>query len=1014
MAERQGSETSNDSTFNQMNYRANQAPNWRVALLLGISTDNDLYIWNLNYTEYYYQSSKARPSFAFIPPLLAYTKLSQCEAKLTDVVPEEEYLNRIQIVSGSLLVASICLTLIGATGLISVISKRVGPLTIAPLMILLCVGNVPLIIEKAGLHWLSLVQFFVLLLFAFFLVDTPVKLPYVNLQGIHFVEYRLFGNFPYLLSIMISWLCAVLLTVTNLTPEGSAARVDRNESIEVLTSSPWFQVPYPCQFGWPQINLGLLLGFLTSCLACSTESLGAYCTLAKVSYEKKPPSRTLNRAILVEGFGCCLSSLFGCGVGITTYSENVAVVSITKVASRFVMQIAGIMLILLGLFTKFAAVLATCPDPLIGGMLAMSVALVCSVGFTNLQSVDLKISRNLSILGLGVILGIAIPEYVEKTHIDVGVNSLNEMLNIMLTTRMFVGAAIAFVLDNISRGATPEQRGLHIESNGDDSTNKYDGCGSEHDGYSFSDRINRILLKLPHVHRLPFMPSKQRLEATVSSASHIMVSLGGMLVVPYLVSDFVCATGEAKVELRARLISSTVIVAGLTTLLQTTFGLRLSILQGPAFAFIPPLLAFSRLPEMRCDSGNSEIDYIQKLQIISGSVAGAGIAQLLLGATGLIGLFQNPLMVLLCVGNCTIVLEKAALHWISLIQFALLFSFIYFMSEIEVPLPLIQNKKVKIGRVKLFGRLPYLLGIAITWFLAFLLTRYDAIPEGNPARVDNPNSLNTIRNMPYFSLPYPTQFGFPQFSLGLFLGCLTSALAASVESLGIGCVTFGLFGCGVGATAYSENIAIVSIVRNASRRILQFAGVMFIVVGLFTKFGAALAAIPDPIIGGVFGVSVCLVCGICLSNLQPVDLSNSKILTTLGTAIILGIIIPNYVETYPIATGINILDQSLNMLLSIKMFVGGLIGFVLDNVSGQPQIEESSNKTIEERENNQIDGYSFPLSVNRWLVTKTKLTRFLPFLPAKDELLASIRLQESCVNKPENEQEMHTLISQTV
>lgn len=92
------------------------------------------------------------PSFAFIPPLLAYTKLTQCDAKLTDIVPEEEYLGRIRVVcflslkfnamffkvSGSLFIASICLTLIGATGLVSVISKRVGPLTIAPLMILLC------------------------------------------------------------------------------------------------------------------------------------------------------------------------------------------------------------------------------------------------------------------------------------------------------------------------------------------------------------------------------------------------------------------------------------------------------------------------------------------------------------------------------------------------------------------------------------------------------------------------------------------------------------------------------------------------------------------------------------------------------------------------------------------------------------------------------------------------------------------------------------------------------------
>lgn len=61
-------------------------------------------------------------------------------------------------------------------------------------------------------------------------------------------------------------------------------------------------------------------------------------------------------------------------------------------------------------------------------------------------------SRNLSILGLGVILGIAIPEYVEQAHIDVGVKPLNEMLQILLTTRMFVGGLIAFILDNISGG----------------------------------------------------------------------------------------------------------------------------------------------------------------------------------------------------------------------------------------------------------------------------------------------------------------------------------------------------------------------------------------------------------------------------------------------------------------------------------------------------------------------------------------------------------------------------------
>lgn len=142
-------------------------------------------------------------------------------------------------------------------------------------------------IEKARLHWLSLIQFSVLLLFAFFLSEVSCKLPYLTRHGLKFCRYRLFGNFPYLLSIMITWLIAVLLTVTNIEPKESVARVDRNQSVEALVNSPWFQAPYPGQFGMPTINLGLFLGFLTSCMACSTESLGAYCTLAKVSAESE-------------------------------------------------------------------------------------------------------------------------------------------------------------------------------------------------------------------------------------------------------------------------------------------------------------------------------------------------------------------------------------------------------------------------------------------------------------------------------------------------------------------------------------------------------------------------------------------------------------------------------------------------------------------------------------------------------------------------------------------------------
>jgi xanthine/uracil permease len=115
------------------------------------------------------------------------------------------------------------------------------------------------------------------------------------------IRYRLFGQFPYLISIILTWLLAMFLTQTDLEPKGGYARVDNNQSVAVLSGSPWVSIPYPGQFGIPKFSLGLFLGMCASCIACSVESLGAYGTLARVSDEKSPPLSTLNRAIFVEG-----------------------------------------------------------------------------------------------------------------------------------------------------------------------------------------------------------------------------------------------------------------------------------------------------------------------------------------------------------------------------------------------------------------------------------------------------------------------------------------------------------------------------------------------------------------------------------------------------------------------------------------------------------------------------------------------------------------------------------------
>ena len=54
-----------------------------------------------------------------------------------------------------------------------------------------------------------------------------------------------YGAFQYLFAIITSWLFCVVLTVFNLVSKDSAARVDRNTSVEVIRHSNWVEVPYP-------------------------------------------------------------------------------------------------------------------------------------------------------------------------------------------------------------------------------------------------------------------------------------------------------------------------------------------------------------------------------------------------------------------------------------------------------------------------------------------------------------------------------------------------------------------------------------------------------------------------------------------------------------------------------------------------------------------------------------------------------------------------------------------------
>ncbi|XP_065590517.1 solute carrier family 23 member 1 isoform X3 [Cyrtonyx montezumae] len=373
---------------------------------------------------------------------------------------------RMREIQGAIVVSSLVEVLIGLLGLPGALLNYIGPLTVTPTVSLIGLSVFQAAGERAGSHWgIAALSIVLIVLFAQYLRNVPVLLPgYRWGRGFVLLRVQIFKMFPIILAIMVMWLLCYALTRAGVFPSrpdeyGYKARTDARG--EILSVAPWFRVPYPCQWGMPTVTSAAVLGMFSATLAGIIESIGDYYSCARLSGAPAPPVHAINRGIFTEGISCIIAGLMGTGNGSTSSSPNIGVLGITKVGSRRVIQYgAGIMLIL-GTIGKFTALFASLPDPILGGMFCTLFGMITAVGLSNLQFVDMNSSRNLFVLGFSMFFGLTLPNYLDAhpRAINTGVPELDQILTVLLTTEMFVGGTLAFILDNTIPG-TREERGL--------------------------------------------------------------------------------------------------------------------------------------------------------------------------------------------------------------------------------------------------------------------------------------------------------------------------------------------------------------------------------------------------------------------------------------------------------------------------------------------------------------------------------------------------------------------------
>ena len=139
-----------------------------------------------------------------------------------------------------------------------------------------------------------------------------------------------------------------------------------------MLTAPWFGLAMPYANGtptWPGIALAIT--FTGVFMACLIETAGDATAVSAILGRKISPQQ-LRAAVFADGLSGPISSIFG-GFPMTTYGQNVGLVRLSGVGSRFVVAGTGAMLILIGAVPKFTSLISSMPSSVLGAGLVMTL-----------------------------------------------------------------------------------------------------------------------------------------------------------------------------------------------------------------------------------------------------------------------------------------------------------------------------------------------------------------------------------------------------------------------------------------------------------------------------------------------------------------------------------------------------------------------------------------------------------------------------------------------------------------
>lgn len=228
-----------------------------------------------------------------------------------------------------------------------------------------------------------------------------------------------------------------------------------------VTDAGWFAVVTPFHFGLPTFEVASILSMVIVGIVIMTETTGDMIAVGEI-VDKPVTRRQLADGLRADGLGTVLGGVFNT-FPYTAFAQNVGLVSLTGVRSRYVATMAGGILVVLGLIPKVSAIVEGVPRAVLGGAGIALFGMVAASGIRTLAKVKFN-NKNVLIVALSV--GIALLPTVTPTIYD----EFPNWFQLIFDSGISAGALVAILLNILLNSAD-----LRAEWDGDPKIGAYDG-----------------------------------------------------------------------------------------------------------------------------------------------------------------------------------------------------------------------------------------------------------------------------------------------------------------------------------------------------------------------------------------------------------------------------------------------------------------------------------------------------------------------------------------------------------